>query len=322
MRVLVSTTKWHPSALERLKERGAQTLIVESGDPGEIRKAFAEFDPDAALSRMHPIDADAIEAAPSLRIIAKHGTGVDNVDLNAATQRKVAVMFSLGANSRSVAEHAFGLIFALARNTAYHDRHLRSGQWTRFGMPAHELAGKRVGLVGFGTSAQYMADMARAVGMEVATFSPRYRHGPPPDFVRRAESLQDLLAHSDIVSLHCSLNHETRGLMSAEAFAAMPSGAWLINTARGGVVVEEAMMQALESGHLARAALDCHAQEPLPPDHPILRMDNVVLTPHVAGSTLQSARRTGATAVDNVLKYLSGQPIDRRMVANPDVLDE
>jgi D-3-phosphoglycerate dehydrogenase len=295
-------------------------LVVESGDPDVVAEAFARFNPDAALSRLFPLRAGAIDAAPALRIIAKHGTGVDNVDLEAASRRNIPVMFSLGANSRSVAEHAFGLMFALARNTAYHDRHLRAGQWTRFMRPAHELFGKRLGIVGFGTSGRYLAEMAHGVGMQVSSYSPRYRYGAVPDWVRQAPGLHDLLAQSDIVSLNCTLNAQTRGLMNAAAFAAMPRGTWLINVARGAVVDEPAMLDALGSGQLGGAALDCHASEPIAPDHPILAMDNVVLTPHVAGSTLQSARRTGNTAVDNIFKFFDGEPLDPRMVANPAVL--
>lgn len=321
MRVLVSTTKWHKSALARLEERGAEVRIVEGNDPAEVRSAFAEFNPDGVLSRLFMIDAEAIAAAPALKVIAKHGTGVDNVDVEAATRRNIPVMFSLGANSRSVAELALGLIFAVARNIAVHDRQMRSGTWSRFFFQAHELYGKRLGLVGYGTSAQYLAEMARGIGMEVATFSPRYRHGPPPDWVRKAATFRDLLASSDIVSLHCPLSDETRGLMNAEAFAAMPKGAWLINTARGAVVDEPALLDALRSGQLGRAGLDCHSAEPMPKEHPLFAMDNVVLTPHVAGSTLQSSTRTGNTAVDNLFKILDGQPVDRRMTANPEVLD-
>ena len=317
MRVIVTTSRLHKTAWDRLK---ALAEIRQTDDQAALEELFATFDPHAILSRTLEITARAIDSAPSLRVISKHGAGTDNIDIDAATRRGIPVFFSRGANARSVAEHAIGLAFALARNVARHDRGMRDGAWTRFSWPAHELAGKRIGIVGLGQSGRIVADLAHALQMEVAFFDPWLKDDAHPDWAARFHALGDMLGEADIVTLHCPLTPETRRLMNAATFGAMKRGAWLINTARGSVVDETDLMEALRSGQLGGAGLDCFSAEPLPPGHPLLESSNVVLTAHVAGSTLQSAHRVARMAVDNILNVMNGAAIDRNAVMNPEVL--
>ncbi len=321
MRIVVTTKHLHEDGHKLLAERGADVLVLDQfDDPSVLEKAMAEFDPHGLVSRTMTVTARAIDAAPSLRAISKTGMGYDNIDMQAATRRRIPVMVSFGTNALSVAEHALGLMFALARNIARHDARVRAGDWSRFSFKAHELRGKRLGLVGFGQSAQNLMRLAQCIGMKVSVYSPRYRYETPPTDVARAASLRDLVSHADIVSLHCPLNGETRGSIDATMIAAMPQGAWIINVARGPIVNEADLVDGLASGHLGGAALDTFDVEPIGPQHPLLAFGNVVLTPHVGGSTLQAAARAHPTTVNNLLDALEGRPLNPRAVMNPEVL--
>ena len=321
MRVVITTKKFHESGHKVFEQRNAEVRILDQFEsPEALEDLFGEFNPDGMISSIVTVTARAIEAAPALRVIAKTGVGVDNIDVAAATRRRIPVMISFGANALSVAEHALGLMFALARNTVRHDAQLRAGVWSPFAFKAHELRGKRLGLVGFGQSAQHLTRLAEAIGMIVSVFAPRFRFEVPPATVKIAASLSDLLASTDIVSLHCPLNAETKGMIDAAAIATMTPGAWIVNTARGAIIDERALVEGLRSGHLGGAALDAFAAEPLGRDNPILTFENVVLTSHIAGGTVQAANRAHPMAANNVLDVLEGRTINLRAVMNHDVL--
>ena len=318
MRIAVTTTKLHQDALAMLRASGAELRILPQEETAEATEAaLRAFDPHGLISRSVRLTGAAIEAAASLRVIAKTGVGVDNIDLEAATRRGIPVLSNTGANARSVAEHALGLMLALARNTHRHDAAMRAGRWSRSDFPAFELRGRHLGLVGFGHSAQHLAAMATALGMTVSTYAPRFRHGAPTLPVEGATSFADLLRRADIVSLHCPLTDQTRGMMDKAAFATMPRGGWLVNVSRGAVVDEAALLDALGSGQLGRAALDVHASEPMPQTHPLFAMDTVVLTPHVAGATRESMARAHVAAASNLLAMLEGRVPKGATVVNP-----
>lgn len=238
---------------------------------------------------------DAVLTAGPLRAVVKFGSGLDNIDLDAARDRKVAVDSTPGANARSVAELAIGLMLALARDIPLHDRAVREGQWAhRSGM---ELEGKTLGLIGCGAIGSEVLRMARGLGMEVLV------HDPYADTGALSISLDQLLPASDIVSLHMPLTDETAGMINADRLRAMKQGALLINTARGGVVDEEALVAALQDGHLGGAAFDSFASEP-PGDSPLLRLDSFIASPHAGASTVEAAERTGVRAVRRLLELL------------------
>jgi D-3-phosphoglycerate dehydrogenase len=211
-------------------------------------------------------------------------------------------------------------MLALGRDVVRLDRRTRGGDWRRDDYDSSELSGQTLGLVGFGRIGRRVAELARAFGMRVLVFT-RTPGKVTPDLAELAESLDALLRESDYVSLHCPLDATTRGLISGQAIAAMPCGAFLINTGRGALVDEAALAEALASGHLAGAALDTLSEEPPPSDNPLLSAPNLILTPHIAGLSTGAVQRTGATTAENIIAVLTGGEIERANVANPDVLE-
>ena len=263
-----------------------------------------------------PVSQAVLEAAPGLRVIAKHGAGVDSVDLAAATAHGVLVMVAGDANAPAVAELTLGCILALGRDLESFSARVRSGQWDRGSYHGTELRGRTLGLIGFGRIGRRVAKLARCFGMRVValTHSPQSDH---PELAERAASLEALLAASDIVSLHCPLNADTRGLMNRQAFAMMKPGALFINTARGALVDEVALAEALSSGRLAGAALDTLAEEPPAPGNPLLSAPNLILTPHIAGQTDAAVERMGIAAAENIVAVLTGGTVDRSQCCQP-----
>lgn len=245
-----------------------------------------------------------IEQAPRLRLIAKYGVGVDNIDLAAATERGVLVTNAPGANAVSVAEMTLGLLLSLARRLKQAERTVREGGWRV--TVGQELSGRVLGIIGLGNIGKQVAIRARAFGMRVISND----IVDYPEFCRRHEvepvGLDELLSQADVVSLHVPLTPLTRHLISGPQLARMKPGGLVIHTARGGVVDEAALYRSLVSGHLEGAAIDVFESEPLGPS-PLRELDQVILTPHVAGITFQAAQRIADRTLTNVLAYLGGQ---------------
>ena len=259
--------------------------------------------------------ASVLRAAERLRMVCISGTGVEDVDVAEATARGVAVANVVGSSNRAVAELCLGLMFAVARHVAAQDRAIRQGQWTaRQGI---ELGGKTLGILGLSGISSELAPLARALGMEVLSWSRNNDPARARAVGATAVPFDELLARAHVITLHVRLNDATRNLLGAQQFARMRPGAILINTARGGIVDEAALLDVLRSGHLAGAGLDVFAEEPLPPAHPLLSMDNVVLTPVAGWNTTDASQRMIARSIDNVLGFLSGKPIN---VVNPETL--
>jgi phosphoglycerate dehydrogenase-like enzyme len=242
-----------------------------------------------------PVSSLVLEAGP-LRVVVKYGSGMDNIDVPAAENLGVRVSSTPGANARSVAELAVGLLLSLARNVVTHDRAVRGGSWGR--ITGIELAGKRLGIVGYGAIGREVARIAHGLEMEVVAHDPLVDDADVP-----LVPLEEVYATCDAVSLHVPLTAETRGMVGVEELAAMKPTALLLNTARGGLVDEEALAEALRTGRLGGAALDGFAEEPLG-DSPLRGLDNVVLSPHAGAATLDAVRRTATRAVDQLLRDL------------------
>jgi len=260
---------------------------------------------DALIAGGEPVPASVIAACPKLRVIARTGVGYDAVDVAAATARGIVVAITPGTNHESVAEQAFALLLALAKETISRDGSTRAGGWDR--MPVRPLRGTTLGLVGLGRIGRAMATRAVAFGMAVIAFDP----ATDADFdashgIRRA-GLDDLQAAADVVSLHLPLTPETRGLFDRLAFARMKPGSILINTARGGLVVEDDLHAALVSGHLAGAGLDVFESEPPRPANPLLSLPNVVVSPHLAGADARAMADMADLAVQCVIDLHSGR---------------
>jgi D-3-phosphoglycerate dehydrogenase len=251
------------------------------------------------------VSAEVIEAGERLRAIGRAGTGVDNIDVDAATRRGIIVVNAPAANSVAAAELALGLLFALARHLPQAQASLQAGKWERTRFMGWEVRGKTLGLMGFGRIGAEVARRARGLEMEVLAYDPVISASRAAQLGVQAVSLDELLARSDIVSLHMPLLDSTRNLIGAARFAQMKPGAYLINAARGGLVDEEALLQALNSGRLAGAALDVFSSEP-PAQGELLRHPKIVVTPHLGASTEEAQTLAGVDVAEGVLAALAG----------------
>jgi glyoxylate reductase len=267
------------------------------------------------------IDAALLDACRDLRVVSSCSVGVDHVDLGAATMRGIPVGHTPGVLTETTAELAFALLLAAARRIAEGDRFVRTGRWDAATgwdpelLLGRDLAGATLGIVGLGPIGQAVARRARGVGMRVLGWS---RSGRRVEGVERA-ALSQLLRRSEFVSVHLALTPETQGLLGREALALLPRGAVLVNTARGGIVDEVALAEALASGRLHGAGLDVYAREPLPADSPLLQLPNIVLLPHIGSASLATRRRMADLAVENLRAGLRGRRLPR--CANPAVYE-
>ena len=282
--------------------------------PSEHELVKACGDAHGILARLGTISTRVIDSAPHLSIIARHGVGVDAVDLEAATRRGVVVTTTGSENAAAVAEYTFALLLALVRKLLVADGGMRKGEWSREALVGMELDGRTLGIVGLGAIGRRVARQAIGFGMRVFAFDPKIRDAEDPAIA--LTSFEDLLERSDVVTLHIRLTAETARLIDARALARMRPGAYLINTARGEVVDEQALIEALSSGALGGAALDTYDQEPLPAGSPLRRLSNVLLSPHVAGQTSAALVRVAICAAQAILDEFAGrQP---KYVYNPE----
>ena len=256
------------------------------------------------------ITAKVIDAASSLKVIGRAGIGVDNIDVARATERGIAVLNTPNANATTTAELTIAHILSLSRNLPEADRSMKAGLWERSRFMGAELANKRLGIFGYGNIGRIVAARAKGLGMQVAAYDPFVNEEVFVADGVNCLDLDELVSSSDYFTFHCPVNDKTRGIMSAERISNMKKGARLINCARGGLVDEEALYQALKSGHLAGAALDVFEKEP-PVDSPLLTLDNVVLTPHLGASTTEAQTTAGSEIAQQIAVYLkTGEPIN------------
>jgi phosphoglycerate dehydrogenase-like enzyme len=290
--------------------------MIGPGKPGDF---FAGISPaHGVIASAAHYSAAVFDRAPSLRVIARTGIGVETVDLEAATDRGIAVCNVPDGPTISTGEHTVALILAVAKSLKTSAARLRAGEEDLYaGHEAIELAGTTLGLVGYGRISRLVARVAFAMDMHVIAYDP-YLEADAFD-VERADGLQDLLKQSDCVSIHVPLSGATRHLFDADALASMKPGSMLINTSRGGVVDQDALLAAITGGHLFGAGLDVTDPEPLPTDHPLLHHDRIVVTPHVASGTRAGKRRIFATAVAEVARVLDGR--DPHHLVNTNVVE-
>ena len=320
--ILVTGPDLDPAAARLVAERGYETVHTPAyADSAVISDYLNSTQATAIVSRMGRIDAAVMQSAPQLRVISKHGVGVDNIDIEAAAARGIPVLVATGANAVSVAEHAIALLLAAVKRILPLDSGLRAGRWEKPGFAGRELAGSTLGLLGMGAIAQATGRIAKGLGLELIGYDPFAADGAFEALaVRRCRSVDDLLANAEILSLHCPLNDQTQRILDAEAIATMPEGAYVINTARGGLIDEEALLDAIQSGHLAGAGLDTFASEPPVADHPFFAEPRIVLTPHIGGVTRQASARVGVEAVRGIFQVLEGQPVAPERIVNRKLL--
>ena len=298
----------------QLKSLAAEGLYVEvCSEDDEPRFHYLLKTCDILWHVLRPVTADDIDSAPQLKLIQKIGVGVNTIDIKAATARSIAVCNMPGTNSQAVAEMTLGLMLSVLRKLSAFDRQLReTGRWRS---PAGwqddlgEIKGRTIGLVGFGAVPIILAPILSAMGARVLYCS----RSSKPDQPYRQVSKAELLADSDVISLHLPETAQTRHWLDADAIGQMKSGAVLINTARGGLVDESALVSALQSGKLAGAGLDVFAAEPVTGDSAVLQLSNVVVTPHVAWLTRDTLERSLAVAVDNARRLIAGEALAHRI---------
>lgn len=283
------------------------------GDPAEVIRLAQGA--KVLLSHVGPVTQAVIDAAPSLRIIGCCRGGPVNIDVAAATVRSIPVVNAPGRNSPAVVEFTVGLILAECRGIGRAHAALSQGIWRgdlyRFDRTGRELSGQTIGLVGFGAIAQQLAPCLKPFGLRIVAYDPYLPAARFAELGVEQVELADLLAQSDIVSIHARVTSQTVGMMGRNEFAQMKRGAYFINTARGPLVDYDALYDVLTSGHLAGAGIDCFPAEPPPVDWPLLRLPNVTLTPHIAGSSQGSAQRGAEDIVRDVANFLAGRPLER-----------
>lgn len=295
--------------VKKLVPEGFELLAL--GQPGQeavIRKA-PQADYLLAGGRTR-VDAKVLDAAPRLKMIQRSGVGLDSLDLQAIRQRGIPLYVNEGVNARSVAEHTLMLILGTLRRIGEVNAMTHDGQWVKHevGIRCHDLFGQQVGLVGLGNIGSQVAQILKGFGVRTVYYKP---HRLPPDQEHqlgvRYLAIQELLQTSKVISLHCALNQETRKLIGSAELAMMKPGTVLINTARGGLIDETALLDALTSGHLAGAGLDVFAQEPLPSDHPFKGINNILMTPHIGSITSETFGDMIQKAFHNVALFEAGQ---------------
>ena len=317
-KVLITGPSLAPAAVKLLEDAGLTPVYVPPYSSGDgLLDAVREADPVGIISRMGRIDATVLDAAPSLRVISKHGVGVDNIDTAEAARRGIPVLVATGANAVSVAEHAIALMLAVAKRLLPLDRGLREGRWEKPGFKGRELAGSTLGLVAFGAIARQTARFARAFGMDVVAYDPFCADEAfAEEEVTRIDDLDRLLAMSDVISLHSPLTPETRDLIDARRLALMKADAIIVNTARGGLIDEAALAAALAEGRIGGAGLDTFAQEPPPADHPFWAEPRLVMTPHIGGVTVAANARVGTEAAQGIIDLLAGRQVPAPRIIN------
>jgi D-3-phosphoglycerate dehydrogenase len=277
-------------------------------DPARLRTLLGEAEALVVRNQTR-VTRELLDAAPRLRVVGRLGVGLDNIDLVAARTHGVTVTAARNANAIAVAEYVMAAMLHIARNFAAADASVRAGEWDRVQFGGSELWGRTLGLVGVGEIGRRVAKRARAFGMSVIGYDPLlgpYDYAPAEQEITLLP-LDEVLDRSDVVSLHVPLLPATHHLINADRLSQMRQHAVLINTSRGGIIDETALLDALTGGHLYRAVLDVSEVEPLPAESPLRSCESVILTPHVAGLTAQAQERTSRLVISDVLRVLSGE---------------
>lgn len=275
--------------------------VVMADDPSSDEYRRSLVGADALIVRSATkVDAELLSKAPGLRVVGRAGVGVDNIDLDAASDSGVAVFNAPDGNTVAAAEMTMALMLAVARRVPEADRSMREGLWDRSRLMGMELRGKTLGILGGGRIGGEVSRLARAFGMEIVLHDPYMSHQRAAQLAVISSGVSEVLEQSDVVSLHVPLSEETRGLLDATAIAGMRPGAILINVSRGGIVDEQALAEALVEGRLGGAALDVFESEPLPPDSPLLGAPGLVLSPHLGASTDEAQIRVALQVAESI----------------------
>ena len=293
-----------PQGLAVLEQAPGLEVVNAPGlSPGELAEAIADVE-GLVIRSGTKVTKDVLEAAKNLRVIGRAGIGVDNVDVPAATARGIVVLNTPEGNNVTTAEHAIALLVALARHIPQATASMKAGKWEKKQFQGMELFNRTLGLIGLGNIGRIVADRARGLGMRVIAADPHIA----PDVAQKLDielvSMEELISRADVMTVHVPRIPETTGLLGAQAFAACKPGVLVINAARGGIVDEAALLDALESGQVGGAALDVFVEEPPAPDHPLLSHPRVICTPHLGASTEQAQVNVSIAVAEQVRDYL------------------
>jgi D-3-phosphoglycerate dehydrogenase / 2-oxoglutarate reductase len=304
--VLRQETQWQVLTADQIQANGLLSQVSDA-DALIVRSAV-------------DVNAGVIDAAKKLRVVGRAGVGVDNIDSDAATRRGIVVMNTPGANAVAVAEHTLGLMLSLARFISRADQATRAGKWEKKSLQGRELKGKTLGIIGLGRIGVEVVRRARAFAMEIVAYDPFVSSNLARDLEITMLSLDELYARSDYISLHVGLTPQTQGMINAGSLAKMKKGVRIVNCARGELIEESALEQALKSGHVAGAALDVYRKEP-PGENPLFSLPNVIATPHIAGSTDEAQEAVGVQIAQQVKEYLE-RGVIQNAVNIPSLTDE
>ncbi len=286
----------------------------------EIENIIADYDGLVVRSKTQ-VTREVIERASALRVVGRAGTGVDNIDVAAATRRGIVVMNAAAGNTVTTAEHTFAMLMALARQIPQASSSAKSGRWEKNRYLGVELMGKTLGVIGLGRIGSVVAHRARAFGMAVLAFDPYFATEAARELGIEMVSLDEIFSHSDFITLHTPLTEETRGIINASSIDKMKPGVRIINCARGGLIDETALAEAIRSGRVAGAALDVFDEEPVSPDNPLLALDGVIATPHLGASTQEAQTGVATMIAEQMIDYLKNGAV-RGAVNMPQVSAE
>ncbi len=317
-RILVSHNRIAEKAIRLLNDHDVDVFFSPPYDPSDVvAKRAADLKIDGFMVRQGKINEEVIAASPRLKVIAKHGVGVDNVDITAAAKLGIPVLRAMGSNSRAVAEHTIALALALVKEIAPLDKAVKGGEWPKPTFIGRDFLGATIGLIGYGGIGRETARMAEALGMEVVVYDPYAPAAASVDGFVVADDVDAMLPGLDILSIHCPLTAQTRDLIDARRLSLMKKTAVLVNTARGGIINEADLAEALSNGTVAGAALDSFATEPPSLDSPLWALNTLIATPHIGGVTYGSADAMAVIAAQHIISVLDGNAPDERSIARP-----
>jgi (S)-sulfolactate dehydrogenase len=301
-RVLVSDDL-SSEAVEIMRKAGLEVDVKVGLKPEELEAIIGQYD-GLAVRSASKVNAKVLEKATKLKVVGRAGVGVDNVDLDAATRRGIVVMNTPGGSSTTVAELALAHMLSLSRHVAAATASVKAGKWEKKKFQGHELAGRTLGVVGIGNIGSVLVDRAVALKMRALAYDPFISADAARKLGVELVDLDTLWRQADVISLHVPLNDQTRNLVNADVLAKMKKGAILVNCARGGVVDEKALADALASGHLGGAAMDVFEKEPPPADHPLFKFENFACTPHIGASTEEAQSAVAIAIAEQLAAFL------------------
>jgi len=289
--------------LAPLRDAGIDIVIKTKLDGEALATQMADAD-GVIVRSATKITAELMDRAPNLRVIGRAGVGVDNIDVRAATQRGIVVMNAPDGNTITTAEHTIALLVSMARNIPQAHTKLQNGEWDKKSFVGVELNGKTLGVVGLGRIGKHVSQIARGFGMQIVAFDPFISPDQAKELGIELDTLNGVFARADFITIHTPVTDETRGIVGKEAFAKMKKGVRIVNCARGGLVDETALLEAIDDGTVAAAALDVFSTEPLPADSPLLGRTNMITTPHLGASTTEAQEGVALTVAEQMRDYL------------------